>query len=205
MYTGASSRRAAGARARAPASPVHAGLLDALVDPIGAPGAIRPIPGASRARALPSGCRFHPRCAFRPEICDTGDTRCCRSARGARPPAHSTKSCRMAPERYSVSPGCMSTIPSAGGRWTMCRGRPPRLLRRRRCRSRARAGRGARPGGRVGQRQDDARARRGRSAGSDRRRGAVRRPDDRGKAAAGARATHRDRLPGSVRDRSTPA
>jgi oligopeptide/dipeptide ABC transporter ATP-binding protein len=33
-----------------------------------------PIPGAPpEAAAPPSGCRFHPRCAFRHDICDTGD------------------------------------------------------------------------------------------------------------------------------------
>jgi oligopeptide/dipeptide ABC transporter ATP-binding protein len=33
-----------------------------------------PIPGSPpEAGAPPSGCRFHPRCAFRHEICDTGD------------------------------------------------------------------------------------------------------------------------------------
>jgi oligopeptide/dipeptide ABC transporter ATP-binding protein len=33
-----------------------------------------PIPGSPpEAGAPPSGCRFHPRCAFRHEVCDTGD------------------------------------------------------------------------------------------------------------------------------------
>jgi oligopeptide/dipeptide ABC transporter ATP-binding protein len=33
-----------------------------------------PIPGAPpEAGAPPSGCRFHPRCAFRHDVCDTGD------------------------------------------------------------------------------------------------------------------------------------
>jgi oligopeptide/dipeptide ABC transporter ATP-binding protein len=53
-----------------PRHPYTLGLLDALVDLDRPLGAMRPIPGAlPNLEALPSGCPFHPRCAFATAEC----------------------------------------------------------------------------------------------------------------------------------------
>jgi oligopeptide/dipeptide ABC transporter ATP-binding protein len=53
-----------------PRHPYTLGLLEALVDLDRPVGAIRPIPGAlPNLEALPSGCPFHPRCAFATPEC----------------------------------------------------------------------------------------------------------------------------------------
>jgi oligopeptide/dipeptide ABC transporter ATP-binding protein len=57
-----------------PRHPYTRALLRSVIA-LDAPGREpEPIPGAPPdAGAPPSGCRFHPRCAFRHDICDTGD------------------------------------------------------------------------------------------------------------------------------------